>query len=51
MTEPLKDRVVLITGASRGIGRKIALTAVNQGAAVVIAVEGAELFVHFFADV
>ena len=33
----LKDRVVLITGASRGIGRQIALTAAEQGAAVVIA--------------
>lgn len=36
MTKPLKDRVVLITGASRGIGRQIALTAAEQGAAVVI---------------
>ncbi|MGX1306469.1 citronellol/citronellal dehydrogenase [Amorphus suaedae] len=37
MTKPLNDRVVLITGASRGIGRQIALTAAEQGAAVVIA--------------
>lgn len=33
----LRDRVVLITGASRGIGRQIALAAADQGAAVVIA--------------
>ena len=37
MTKPLNHRVVLITGASRGIGRQIALTAAEQGAAVVIA--------------
>lgn len=37
MTGALEDRVVLITGASRGIGRQIALTAAEQGAAVVIA--------------
>ncbi|WP_346891069.1 SDR family oxidoreductase [uncultured Roseibium sp.] len=37
MTSALKNRVVLITGASRGIGRQIALTAAEQGAAVVIA--------------
>ncbi|MBW8636316.1 SDR family NAD(P)-dependent oxidoreductase [Hoeflea sp. WL0058] len=37
MTSALKDRGVLITGASRGIGRQIALAAAEQGAAVVVA--------------
>lgn len=37
MTGPLRDRVVLITGASRGIGRQIALTAASQGASIVVA--------------
>ena len=37
MTKPFANRVVLITGASRGIGRQIALTAAEQGASVVIA--------------
>ena len=33
----LKDRVVFITGASRGIGRTLALACAREGADVVIA--------------
>lgn len=35
LTMLLKDKVVIITGASRGIGKSIAQTCVNQGAKVV----------------
>ncbi len=37
MNGDLSGRVVLITGASRGIGRQIALTAADHGAAVIVA--------------
>ncbi|TCT00516.1 SDR family oxidoreductase [Aquabacter spiritensis] len=37
MEAPLKGRTLFITGASRGIGRQIALTAAAQGANIVIA--------------
>ncbi len=33
----LKDKVIFITGASRGIGREIALRAAQDGAKIVIA--------------
>src|SRR3989337_1153979 len=36
----LRDEVVLITGASRGIGRAIALRFTQEGARVVIAARG-----------
>ncbi len=37
MTKKLKDKVIFITGASRGIGREIALRCAQDGAKVVIA--------------
>src|ERR687887_1073109 len=36
MTNMLKDKVVLITGAGGGIGREMALLAAREGAAVVV---------------
>ena len=38
----LQDRVVFITGGSRGIGRAIALRCARDGASVVIAAKTAE---------
>ena len=32
----LQDRVVLVTGAARGIGREVALSAARDGARVVV---------------
>lgn len=36
MSQCLKDQVVLVTGAGRGIGREIALLAAKEGASVVV---------------
>ncbi|MEO8402078.1 MAG: NAD(P)-dependent oxidoreductase [Gammaproteobacteria bacterium] len=40
--ENLKDKVVFITGASRGIGREIALRCAKDGAKIIIAAKTAE---------
>jgi citronellol/citronellal dehydrogenase len=40
--ETLKDKVVFITGASRGIGREIALRCARDGAKIVVAAKTAE---------
>lgn len=42
MTSSLKNKVIFITGASRGIGREIALRCARDGAKVVIAAKSAE---------
>jgi len=42
MTTSLKDKVVFITGASRGIGREIALRCARDGAKIVIAAKSSE---------
>lgn len=42
MRTNLKDKVIFITGASRGIGREIALRCAREGAKIVIAAKSAE---------
>lgn len=42
MSTSLKDKVIFITGASRGIGREIALRCAQDGAKIVIAAKSAE---------
>jgi citronellol/citronellal dehydrogenase len=42
MTDRLADRVVIVTGASRGIGKAIAMRAARDGARIVIAAKTAE---------
>jgi len=42
MSKKLEDKVIFITGASRGIGREIALRCARDGAKIVIAAKSAE---------
>jgi citronellol/citronellal dehydrogenase len=42
MSESLSGKVIFITGASRGIGREIALRAAQDGASIVVAAKTAE---------
>lgn len=47
----LKDKVVLITGASQGIGRATALTLVEAGAQVTVAARNAEKLASLVAEI
>jgi len=46
-----KDKVVVITGASRGIGREIALKFAGQGACVVLSARGEQSVAEFAEDI
>ena len=41
MTKSLQDKVIIVTGAGRGIGREIALLCASEGAKVVVNDPGA----------
>lgn len=51
MTRPLPDQVVVITGASSGIGRETALTMARQGARVVLASRNREALEDLAAEI
>ena len=42
MTKSLQDKVIIVTGAGRGIGREIALLCAAEGAKVVVNDPGAQ---------
>jgi len=51
MTRPLSDQVVVITGASQGIGRETALQLATHGASVVLAARNQEALRELAAEV
>ena len=50
MSKQLQDKVAIVTGASRGIGRGIALALAGEGASLVITARGAEALEQTAAD-
>ena len=51
MKQPLSNKVAIVTGASRGIGRAIALKLAEEGAAVMLAARNAELLKEVQAEI
>jgi NAD(P)-dependent dehydrogenase (short-subunit alcohol dehydrogenase family) len=51
MSQGLSDKVAIVTGASRGIGRAIALKLAEDGAAVMLAARNAELLKQVRAQI
>ena len=51
MKQPLSNKVVIVTGASRGIGRAIALKLAEEGAEVMLAARSAELLKEVQAEI
>ena len=47
----LTDKVAIVTGASRGIGRSIALALASQGAKVVTSARNAEALAELTAEI
>ena len=51
MKQPLSNKVAIVTGASRGIGRAIALKLAEEGAEVMLAARSAELLKEVQAEI
>src|ERR1017187_4160128 len=51
MKQPLSNKVAIVTGSSRGIGRAIALKLAEDGAAVMLAARNAELLKEVRAEI